>query len=392
VLQQDRPINMCEPMGWLLAGKGDRLDPRRIPRKPGRGRHFNHFGFGPRARVQGAQQRPPTILASAHLPSYPTKGSRQLPISSCRLRTPAAACLILSSLLAGCQLVAGYEEFKAGTPEPPHRCDVLRVTKTVTRHDIPVTLVRVDIPGADCFWIDKTEVTVEQYDAWLENEPEFTDWYGRYCEEWKLPGASDPAGDPEDECRLTISDDERDAFGLQKPIRCVDWCDAEAFCRAAGAGTHLCYDSNWGGALEPEGYPAEWRFACTSSPDGDFPWGDDPDTAAGLCNVDQPELGCGGPGTFECGPATVGQWEDCTSDHEAQDLIGNVAEWVFLCSKTNPTLPTGGCRVYGGSYAQSVARADCSALNPLEAKGDRLPDLGFRCCSPLTADEMEQIQ
>jgi formylglycine-generating enzyme required for sulfatase activity len=391
VLQQDRPTNMCEPMGWLLAGKGDRLDPRRIPRKPGRGRHFNHFGFGPRARVQGAQQRPPTILASAHLPSYPTKGSRQLPISSCRLRTPAAACLILSSLLAGCQLVAGYEEFKAATPEPPHRCDVLRVTKTVTRHDISVTLVRVDIPDADCFWIDKTEVAVKQYDAWLEAESEFNDWDDYRCS-WKLPGASDPAGDLEDECRLTIAPNEGEAFRDDKPIRCVDWCDAEAFCRAAGVGVHLCYDSNWGGSLEPEGNPAEWRFACTNSSGAAFPWGDDPNTPEGLCNVDQAELGCGGPGVFECGPTVVGQFEDCTSERGAQDLVGNVAEWIYLCAKADSELPEGTCKMLGGSYAQVVTRANCQPFNLSAAKDARLADLGFRCCSDLTPDEREQIE
>jgi formylglycine-generating enzyme required for sulfatase activity len=290
-------------------------------------------------------------------------------------------------------VVAGYEDFKTATPKPPHACAALPSSKTTERQ----TLVLVEVPNESCFWIDQTEVTVGQYKAWLEGDPGFSDWDTYYCL-WKPAGASDPVHNSADLCRQQIPQTEVDPFGVDKPIRCVDWCDAEAFCRRAGA--HLCHDSNTGGSLEPWGYPAEWRLACTNSYETAYPWGSEEErTPDGTCNV-LSDHGCGygAPTTISCGPTIKGLYRDCTSKNGAQDLIGNVAEWIFLCARSlsdgtaAASSPDGECKVFGGSYAQSLTHATCSALNLSEPKRTRAPDLGFRCCTDLGAEERDLVR
>jgi sulfatase modifying factor 1 len=286
------------------------------------------------------------------------------------------------------------EDAAAEQDGQPHACSTLPTTKvggrgqTVVRVDMPD--VGDDTPDAACFWIDQTEVTVEQYVTWRDSAPEFDDWDPDRCP-WKATGASDPVENPEDECRLSIDSSEADPFATQKPIRCVDWCDAEAFCRSAGEA--LCHDSNAGGAFEPEGSWPEWRLACTNSYATAFPWGDEPPPGQ-LCNVDQEALGCGAAGSNVCGPSLVGQFEDCRSDRGAADLIGNVAEWVFMCDRTDtPELPDTACRAIGGSYAGTMAAATCSGMaSGAYPKNTRSPDLGFRCCSGLSPAEREQLE
>src|SRR5208337_33032 len=95
-------------------------------------------------------------------------------------------------------------------------------------------------------------------------------------------------------------------FDPQKPIRCVDWCDAQAFCTAARGG-RLCYRVASGGSAQPENKNNEWPSACSNSDTTEWPWGN-PD--AGVCNLGQPPQGCGTSG-FSCGPAEVGTFGAC---------------------------------------------------------------------------------
>lgn len=290
---------------------------------------------------------------------------------------------------SGCQWAAGYEDFEPPQGEEPAPCEVLEKTKSGPRDQ---TMVRVDIQGDGCFWIDQTEVTVAEYNEWLDTNKDFDGWDTYRCP-WKPAGPSDPAGNPDDECRSTIADNEIDPFGSSKPIRCVDWCDAEAFCRKNAA--HLCYDYNSGAFLEPENQTAEWRLACTNSDTTSFPWGDLPNKADGLCNISQDPDATGGclqkGGATSCGPSRAGVWDECRTRSGIDDMLGNVAEWVFSCQKTNEAnLPDKTCRVFGGSYASTSGKAKCALVSESLDKIDRRPDVGFRCCSDLTSREKKE--
>jgi len=313
--------------------------------------------------------------------------------SSLREGTSRGFLVLLTSTFAflaltNCQWVAGYGDFE---PESGSRCSRLPERKPGARGQ---WLIRVDIPHGTCFWIDQHEVTVREYETWLENMPtDFDDWDVRCA--WKSSiGPSDPSRNILDSCGAGIPDSE-DGFGPEKPIRCVDFCDAEAFCRTSGEERgHLCWENNASSSFEPEAKPEQWEFACSNSAETQYPWGNEPISSKDdrVCNVAQDELGsCIGPGVTTCGPADVGVYRSCTTRDEIHDLIGNVAEWVFSCKKTN-TLgdPNQPCKRYGGSYAQGLGAATCSTISSSVAlaKNQRAADLGFRCCVELdVADE-----
>lgn len=156
-----------------------------------------------------------------------------------------------------------------------------------------------------------------------------------------------------------------------EPVRCVDWCDAVAFC--AWAGKQLCGAMGGGpGALGdiPRG---QWLSAC--SPEGHaFPYGED--YQAGLCR-DRAQ-------SERAEPTMVGA---CSGTGEAEglfDMSGNVSEWEDACDDA-----TAVCQTRGGSYLDDgpTSRAEthtsylaCRTIRPV-ARSDARLDLGFRCCT-----------
>lgn len=202
--------------------------------------------------------------------------------------------------------------------------------------------------GSYC--IDSTEVTAEQYAAFLD-------------------AAVDPADSPEPGCRsgnqyqpLTWPPD----LGIDtRPVANVDWCDAVGFC--AYAGKRLC--GGVGGALidsndyvEPNPEIDEWYGACTNgglttsrSGDGDV---------SGVCNREvgaelepvRSFAGCRGLGVYE----------------NVYDLGGNVAEWVNICTDSDY------CRINGGYFG--FGAGECST-GTIQQKFDVGDTWGFRCCA-----------
>jgi formylglycine-generating enzyme required for sulfatase activity len=309
---------------------------------------------------------------------------------------PAATAILLLSLptllfASACQIVAGYEAFKGPAPHP---CDVLPASKLDDKG--LATLVLSKQSDGSCYWIDKTEVTVKQYSTFLDEHAE-PNWDDESCS-WKkgivadggvlaTNGPSNPIAD--NEC----SDDtqgESDPFNSAKPIRCIDWCDARAFC--TWAGKELCVGYNVAGLLEPTDLPDQWGNACVAN-GGELPYGNGSEPSKGVCNVGFVEKN--GEcfeyvAQYECAPTSVGRFPGCKGPPGTVDMIGNVAEWVLSCRPS----PDGGrdsaCQVRGGSYQSSLDTATCYKYeNP--PRSTRRADIGLRCCDSLTQKEVNQV-
>lgn len=140
-----------------------------------------------------------------------------------------------------------------------------------------------DIPS---FYYDIYETTVADYrkcvDAGACTPPH---------DEWGAPGCS-------------LDQSEYDSY----PISCIDWYQADVYCR-------------WAGKRLPMHY--EWGWAARSGiADTRYPWGDAPPSCA-LANVDSDGTGCGFDGPWPVGTRPAG-----ASRQGVHDLIGNVWEWT----------------------------------------------------------------
>jgi formylglycine-generating enzyme required for sulfatase activity len=246
-------------------------------------------------------------------------------------------------------------------------------------------MARADITNSSCIWIDETEVTVEQYSRWQAAvAPDEVIWEPTWCA-WKTT-RSEPSSDPTDTCVAMLRPFEQQPFAPRKPIRCVDFCDAEAFCHWAGK--RLCYDGTGLGFQGPRGVPKEWFDVCTNDLTTIFPWGDDAE--AGRCNTRGAMEPCLSA-SATCGPLTVGQSDSCSTASGVRDLLGNVSEWVFSCNlvmESRPLEPTG-CLTRGGGHDAPLQTCSAEKTIPSDT---RLPSLGFRCCADLTAAEQVLVR
>ena len=217
------------------------------------------------------------------------------------------------------------------------------------------------------FCMDKTEVTVGQYAAFINDagSPEVL----RLPLECKWKGS------------LTFVPDNWNPSGDKTlPVTGVDWCDAWAFCTSAGK--RLCRAIG-GGAVEfTEGYAdasaSEWMHACSHAGAHDYPYPGayDPTACVGVDYVPKPTA-----------PLPVAQAARCTGGYAGLvDMSGNVSEWEDSCSTAHLALCDAGgpecdfCHNRGGGVFSNVFEMKCKS-------GDngprrlRLDDLGFRCCA-----------
>lgn len=197
----------------------------------------------------------------------------------------------------------------------------------------------------DGFYVDRYEVTVAQYqqcvDAGMCEAPAM----GEDCN-WSVGGRND------------------------HPINCVSWHEASQFC-------------NWAGKRLPT--EAEWEKAARGIDARLFPWG----SAAPDCEhavTGWASLGCGAQGTWPVGSLPAGE-----SPYGAQDMIGNVWEWVAdayevdyyaRASVLNPVnVGDAPYRVLrGNSWYYSCPKMVSRASNRYRFKPARwYPYIGFRC-------------
>ena len=141
----------------------------------------------------------------------------------------------------------------------------------------------------DDYWIDRTEVTNAQYAVFLNAQGNQVEGGVAWLED-------------EDEKTLIAQVDGKyrpQAGYADHPVTKVSWYGAVAYCDRVGG--ELPAEAMWDG---PEGRT--------------YPWGDDAPTCA-LANA----AGCGG------GTLPVGSLPEGASWSEAQDMAGNVWEWVY---------------------------------------------------------------
>jgi sulfatase modifying factor 1 len=288
-----------------------------------------------------------------------------------------------SACAASCQTVAGYADFTpAHDAGAAPMCAKLGTRSKVGQHGSRLLLV--DDPGTQCFWMDATEVTASDYRAWLATLAGTPPLWSGACA-WKTTAPFDKVFDPDSrtdaQCSLPANELTTDPFAANKPIRCVDWCEANAYC--LWAGKRLCHGYAQVTGLEPRQSPDEWSLACSLGGTKAWPF----DTSAvSACNFGQ--AGCAEVGNA-CGPWPAGSVNSCRpGPGYPLDLGGNVSEWIDLCQ--NAHIPSDECHVRGGDYRSDISALACPAVAHAR-RASRDAGRGFRCCATLTQQELAQL-
>jgi len=242
-------------------------------------------------------------------------------------------------------------------------------------------LVRVAWNAGVAFCIDSTEVTNAQYQAFLTASAAKAPTQADRCA-WNASFAPDTA---------TAGCPAFDPVGRASyPVVCVDWCDADAYCRSVGK--YLCragsLDGNNAGPVKNPlvSGGSQWVIACSSDGTQTYPYGST--GMPGLC-VDKKFVStiAGVQPVMSAATCQVG-----TSG--IYDMSGNASEWQDDCVAATSTSgvaadlgKTDECDAYGGAvssdYSDTSCTAAASATDTLAhfTRAQVAPDNGFRCCA-----------
>jgi formylglycine-generating enzyme required for sulfatase activity len=266
-------------------------------------------------------------------------------------KTTALAVITTGLVLgAGCELIGGFRDFSGaggggGMTPGTSTSGGTGPCAMPSNVDGGPSMVSQHWKGGGCFWIDETEVTVDQYN--------------KFAADAGTPSQSDPCTGntsykPDAMCmsKLTMP-----PIGAQ-PVVCVDYCDAVAFCQWAGK--HLCKSTS--SAFAPTDPTSEWYAACSNNGLNIYPYGS-------MHKLNECQDGC----MANCATIVAGEDKQCAAFCGALDMSGNAAEWVDECNLPN-------CYVRGGSVNGLASQVTCDSPDTagvLETNQYR----GFRCCA-----------
>ena len=205
--------------------------------------------------------------------------------------------------------------------------------------------VRHTVRLAEGFWIDRTEVTNEEFRRFLTANPS-----------WQRDSALAAGGLADDNYLQSWNGLEFPVGEGNLPVTGVSWYAATAY-------------ATWAGKRLP--LEAEWEYAARASTTGPFWWGDEFDPARANSGERLRRVG---------GELTGNPWG-------VYDMLGNVAEWTSSLYRSYPYDRTDGREqpdatgdrvVRGGSFRSNprfLRAANRNRLAP-HASSDRV---GFRC-------------
>lgn len=291
---------------------------------------------------------------------------------------PGAVCLAAAVALSACSSKSGGSDGGglADLVTPTDIPEVGGIHGTCPTTLPGPTMARVPWSGGPAFCIDSTEVTNAQYQAFLAAAAAAPPAPSARCT-WNTAlapsttGAGCTAFDPVGQAEL--------------PVTCVDWCDAEAYCKWAKK--YLCGVAdadgvNGGTVTNPTAKGgSQWIVACSNDGALTYPYGTEgtagrcadkkfPSTTPGVQPVKAATMCEGGvPGLF--------------------DMAGNASEWqndcVEMASSVDGKDDT--CDTYGGARSSEYADTSCLAATTATDLASRFkrsqvaPDNGFRCCA-----------
>lgn len=234
----------------------------------------------------------------------------------------------------------------------------------------PVDMVLIAHPSGD-YCIDRTEVTSSQYKLFLDTQPD-ANAMGPPCD-FKTTFVPRSSGN---QCTPMHY-----SPGMlpNRPVACVDWCDAFAYCQWAGK--HLCGKIG-GGSFDfgqhTDTNVSEWFYACSTGGTQVFPYGGSYEPLT--CVGDDYDMQPGDGGSDEAIDVTAAA--NCQGGFGGLfDMSGNVWEWENACE-------TGGadqdqrCHDRGGSFWDTQTSLDCEdpgSSNHLRGYFNK--NIGFRCCA-----------
>jgi len=238
------------------------------------------------------------------------------------------------------------------------------------------TPIPVDGPNGARFAIDATEVTVLAYSQFLDGRappPRETSDPKCAWNESYVPAVTSLNLDPN--CETSFDYEALLADAPDRPVACVDLCDARDYC--AWAGGHLC-GAIEGGVLTGDTRNTDvdaWYVACSLSGAQPYAYGDTFDVSA--CNVDGNPAG--GMGADTVSVATLPGCEGPLAG--LHDMNGNVKEWLDYCEDAEDLSQSVCYRVGGAFFEGEAAQSRCDATT-LGFRATAGKDTGVRCCYP----------
>jgi sulfatase modifying factor 1 len=228
-----------------------------------------------------------------------------------------------------------------------------------------VVMVTIPLPlDAGSYRIDATEVTQEQYAAFLKAKN------------------GDTAQQQITQCKTTNNSFQPSLNCAANPFEpvsrgkypgsCVDWCDAFEYCRWANK--RLCGAVAGGSVLfnQANTNASQWYAACSHHDDGLH--------GRAYGNTFEP-MRCNGAGYDAGAPIPVGTATMCIGGYPGlHDMMGNVYEWEDACV----VKVDGGalqCRIRGGAFNGQQDYHYCAWAGLDFTRDFSAPDIGFRCCS-----------